>query len=300
MASGKKNYFRHSFHARNDDKIAGLINKHGKEAYFHFFALIELCAELASDKFPEDCWFHFHPRTLADALLVKKWTLVSHLSAIHQWGLCGVSVEPQSAISDRSVEPQRVSVHLPNLPKFMGRYETNAPNKRKEKEKKEKETKNAPSASPLSKAFDVILPDWPKKNLPEVESQEIPKTELFAVEAPSLEEEVSLSDLARNVLTAINTICGRSFRPVRGNMKFINARINEGFKFEDFVAVLKFMQGKWGDDPKMSGFLRPETIFGNKFDGYLQEAQNAFKPKIDPLDDFFAQYKKPLHELEGA
>ena len=295
MASGKKNYFRHSFHARNDDKIASLINKHGKEAYFHFFALIEICAELASDKFPEDCWFHFHPRTLADALLVKKWTLTSHLLAIHQSGLCGVSVEPQSAISDRSVELQRVSVHLPNLSKFMGRYETNAPNKRKEKEIKENKIKETVAVA----GTNPEMHDGPKKLLPVVKNEDKRKiTPLFAAEAPSLDEEISLSDLERNAITALNSICARSFRPVPGNMKFIKARIREGYKLEDFVKVIKFKLSQWGNDPKMSGFLRPETIFGTKFDSYLQEAIDSEKEKEDPLDVFFSPYVEELKKKE--
>jgi hypothetical protein len=42
----------------------------------------------------------------------------------------------------------------------------------------------------------------------------------------------------------------------------------------------------------MSAYLRPETIFGTKFDSYLQESKNALKPKIDPLDALFEKYTK--------
>ena len=29
------------------------------------------------------------------------------------------------------------------------------------------------------------------------------------------------------------------------------------------------MAAAWGDDPKMSAYLRPETLFGPKFESYL-------------------------------
>lgn len=167
MASGRKNYFRHHNSARHDEKIASLIEQHGKEAYFHYFVLIELCAEKASEEFPSDAMFHFHPRTLSNALLVKRHTLISHMLAVHQSGLCKVFVEYQQTGSKPSADDQqtisryvadhqlvlskpsadilKIIVHMPNLAKYMGRYETkiesNAPNKRKEKEIKEKESK---------------------------------------------------------------------------------------------------------------------------------------------------------------
>jgi uncharacterized phage protein (TIGR02220 family) len=127
-----------------------------------------------------------------------------------------------------------------------------------------------------------------KKILPEVESQEIPKNNpaLFEVEAPSLDEETRVEQKASNAITLLNALTGKNFRPVPSHLKHINARLNEGYSLEDFKTVIAFKQSKWGNDPKWSAYLRPETIFGTKFDSYLQEAQSAFKPKLDPLDVF--------------
>lgn len=57
--------------------------------------------------------------------------------------------------------------------------------------------------------------------------------------------------------------------------KAINARINEGYKLEDFKKVIDVKCKKWLKDPKMADFLRPETLFGNKFEGYLNEKMNG-------------------------
>jgi len=51
----------------------------------------------------------------------------------------------------------------------------------------------------------------------------------------------------------------------------IKARINEGFTLEDFKTVIDKKIMLWGKDLKMSAYLRPETLFGNKFEGYLNE-----------------------------
>ena len=33
------------------------------------------------------------------------------------------------------------------------------------------------------------------------------------------------------------------------------------------------MQAKWGKDPKMSPYLRPLTLFGTKFEAYLNQVE---------------------------
>jgi hypothetical protein len=134
MASGKKNYFRHSIFARKDSKIVQLIDEHGKEAYFHFFALLELCAEIASSEFPPTGEFVFRRSTLCHELRVTNSRLGRHLVAMQSALLCDVVLTENEC-----------KIVLPKLAKYMGKYESkltpNSPNKRKEKERKEKERK---------------------------------------------------------------------------------------------------------------------------------------------------------------
>lgn len=50
----------------------------------------------------------------------------------------------------------------------------------------------------------------------------------------------------------------------------IKARINNGFTIEDFKKVIDKKTQEWlGTD--FEKFLRPETLFGNKFEGYLNQ-----------------------------
>ncbi len=50
--------------------------------------------------------------------------------------------------------------------------------------------------------------------------------------------------------------------------------IAKGYKFADFRIVIDHKIKKW-KDTEFRKFLRPETLFGNKFETYLHESRNA-------------------------
>jgi len=51
----------------------------------------------------------------------------------------------------------------------------------------------------------------------------------------------------------------------------IKARWNDGFRLDDFKTVIDKKVASWSNNPDMVKFLRPETLFGPKFEGYLNE-----------------------------
>lgn len=51
--------------------------------------------------------------------------------------------------------------------------------------------------------------------------------------------------------------------------KHIKARLDEGFTIDDFKTVIDKKCAEWLTDSKMEQYLRPETLFGTKFEGYL-------------------------------
>jgi len=55
----------------------------------------------------------------------------------------------------------------------------------------------------------------------------------------------------------------------------ISARLREGFKIEDFKKVIDKKYDEWRKDPKMVQYLRPETLFGTKFESYLNTPNGA-------------------------
>lgn len=51
----------------------------------------------------------------------------------------------------------------------------------------------------------------------------------------------------------------------------IKARYNDGFLLDDFKKVIDVKTAEWLNDNNMSKYLRPETLFGTKFESYLNQ-----------------------------
>lgn len=100
-----------------------------------------------------------------------------------------------------------------------------------------------------------------------------------------LEEEVISTSKMENFYTPIieylNSKSGKNYRTSGAKTQdLINARLNEGFTLEDFYKVIDIKVAEWkGND--MDKFLRPETLFSNKFEGYLNQDINAKDKKHD-------------------
>lgn len=62
----------------------------------------------------------------------------------------------------------------------------------------------------------------------------------------------------------------------KATQRFIDARLHEGFTLEDFKRVIDIKSKQWlGGD--MEQYLRPQTLFGTKFESYLNEGANNGK-----------------------
>lgn len=82
------------------------------------------------------------------------------------------------------------------------------------------------------------------------------------------------------VIDYLNAKTGRQFRPVEANARHVRARLNEGYTVEDCKRVVDLKAGEWlggeaSDGRDMSVYLRPETLFGSKFDSYLNSAPTS-------------------------
>jgi len=80
----------------------------------------------------------------------------------------------------------------------------------------------------------------------------------------------------KEIIDYLNEKTGRKYKhTAKLNRRVIKARMNEGYTIEDFKTVIDKKTAKWIKDKKMEEFLRPETLFGNKFDRYLNESNGA-------------------------
>lgn len=76
----------------------------------------------------------------------------------------------------------------------------------------------------------------------------------------------------KEILDYLNAKAGTKYRDGAEAKKHINARLNENYTLDDFKTVIDSKCGEWLNDPKMRSYLRPQTLFGPKFDGYLGAA----------------------------
>lgn len=98
-------------------------------------------------------------------------------------------------------------------------------------------------------------------------------------------------EVGKQVIDYLNEQTGKSFHYTESNLKFIKARMNDGYNLEDFKTVIDKKCKEWKNDSKMQKYLRPETLFNaTKFEGYLnqQEVQGKEMPsyyeKIKDVD----------------
>ena len=74
------------------------------------------------------------------------------------------------------------------------------------------------------------------------------------------------------IVNYLNEKCSTKYRGSTGKTKeLIRARWNEGFRVSDFQVVIDKKSDQWLKDDSMQKFLRPLTLFGTKFESYLNE-----------------------------
>jgi len=79
----------------------------------------------------------------------------------------------------------------------------------------------------------------------------------------------------REIISALNQAAGTAYKHTsRKTQDLIRARWNEGFKLPDFLTVIRKKAAQWkGTESEI--YLRPETLFGTKFEGYLNQPEKV-------------------------
>ena len=89
------------------------------------------------------------------------------------------------------------------------------------------------------------------------------------------------------IIEYLNQVTGRNYKVSQKAKQCIKARWEEKFLLEDFKQVINNMSAKWLSDPDMNRFLRPETLFSNKMNGYLNETMIEEKREKKGVDFFY-------------
>lgn len=78
----------------------------------------------------------------------------------------------------------------------------------------------------------------------------------------------------KEITEYLNNRTGASYRHTTNKTKdLIKARFNEGFTLDDFKEVIDKKGSEWMNTD-MQKYLRPETLFGTKFESYLNQQVN--------------------------
>jgi uncharacterized phage protein (TIGR02220 family) len=102
------------------------------------------------------------------------------------------------------------------------------------------------------------------------------------------------NDAIAEIMGYLNEKTGKSFSPNSANAKkYVSARLKDGYAIEDFKKVIDVKVAKW-KGTSMEDYLRPQTLFGEKFDGYLNE-----KEQVSGIQERFMKTQKAVDEAKN-
>ncbi len=86
------------------------------------------------------------------------------------------------------------------------------------------------------------------------------------------------NDLIKKIIDYLNEKTNKKFTiKNKQTIRFINGRIKDGYNENDFKKVIDIKTEKWLNT-SMEDYLRPQTLFSQKMEGYLNEKNNKKKP----------------------
>lgn len=101
------------------------------------------------------------------------------------------------------------------------------------------------------------------------------------VENSIVENKYNVEDIIDYLNKKLNTNYKKN---TKSTVSKIRARINEGFSFDDFKLVIDKKYDEW-HGTEMEKYLRPDTLFGTKFESYLNQKdikkQKSFNERLD-------------------
>ena len=109
--------------------------------------------------------------------------------------------------------------------------------------------------------------------------------------SPTRDQQSTTSNNLNNINNITNTVRAKIFDYLnkktdknftgknKNHLSAVNARLNEGFVFEDFKYVIDVKTAAW-KNTDMEQYLRPSTLFGNKFESYRNESESSVS-KLD-------------------
>lgn len=116
-----------------------------------------------------------------------------------------------------------------------------------------------------------------------------------------------------NIISFLNSTTGSKYKASTDKTRrLIAARLAEGFTLEDFKTVISKKAKEW-QETDMAQYLRPETLFGTKFEGYLNQpevrnnrrspisrAEQERQEAISVVNELIAEYEEEERQNEQS
>lgn len=243
-------YFSHNYNARNSLALKKITRQYGLEGVGLYWCLIEIFYE-NEGQIPTD--------SIADIafdLRVDESTVEGVISLCDLFELEDGFITAPGVIEQLNIRREKSEKARQNIAK---RWE-------------KKTEKNTTVIRPYNvNDTTVIQPEYNRNTIKEKERKENKRKEkennIYIVE----------------IIDHLNQKAGTNFRAnAKDTVSHINARLNDGYTVEQFKQVIDKKCDDWLNDRKMKEFLRPQTLFGSKFESYLNSATAKPIDKTNP------------------
>ena len=164
------------------------------------------------------------------------------------------------------------TIYMLNIQSYIGKSSTEADRKRNYRSKIEGEkAKLGQMSRPMS-----------QKRPPEIEKEIEKELDI------EIESDIYKGDFLAKVTDIVDYLNAKADTKFKSSSKktksLIHARFEDGFTVDDFYTVIDKKCEEW-KGTEFEKFLRPETLFGTKFEGYLNQKNNK-------NEDLFSQILK--------
>ena len=128
---------------------------------------------------------------------------------------------------------------------------------------------------PYTYPMDTVSVPYPPVSVSVSVSESVSESETATgadIYSPGSERTTDGTFSPNEVVKYLNEVCGTHYRASsKKTQRLIHARQQEGYSLDDFKIVIGKKAEEWGPNPEMCKFLRPETLFGPKFESYLNQ-----------------------------
>ena len=273
-------YFDHDTEAYKDDKIMLLRREFGGAAVDAYWTLLEVIYRNESEMKPSENPFGF--LSVSMFLLVDEQQLREWVDGMAKYGLLEVEEDADGKIT--SISSERA---VDNIERYKSRSKTNSENGGKGGRPRKRPAHDGRAENPKTEAKPnenrnetERKPNGNREEPKRLEKEKEKEKEKDITPKPPTDEffddwdDNGFAEFAKAALDMFNA-------ETKSGVAYFDGKAWQGLRrafdtdrtVEDLRAVTRDKLDEWGDDPKMRRYIRPSTLFGERFEEYLAVAR---------------------------